>query len=228
MFPGRRGAGRIFHNQVALSGKVPQICCLFGPSAAGGAYIPSLHRPHHHGRGQRLDVPRQPADGRDGRRRDGLARGDGRRPDALHRLGRRRPARRPTTSRPSSWPSSTSPTCPSSWRSDLPAYAPGGAVRAADPAHRARAREPAVRHPRGHRRAGRRRVVLRDQAALRARARHRLRPDGRRDRRHRRQQLGGQGRRALHRQRRQGRALHLAVRRASRSRWSTSPTCRAS
>ncbi len=44
MFPGRRGAGRIFHNQVALSGKVPQICCLFGPSAAGGAYIPSCLR----------------------------------------------------------------------------------------------------------------------------------------------------------------------------------------
>ena len=42
LFPGRRGAGRIFHNQVALSGKVPQICCLFGPSAAGGAYIPSF------------------------------------------------------------------------------------------------------------------------------------------------------------------------------------------
>jgi acetyl-CoA carboxylase carboxyltransferase component len=42
MFPGRRGAGRIFHNQVALSGKVPQVCCLFGPSAAGGAYIPSF------------------------------------------------------------------------------------------------------------------------------------------------------------------------------------------
>ncbi|MFN8045954.1 MAG: acyl-CoA carboxylase subunit beta [Dermatophilaceae bacterium] len=42
MFPGRRGAGRIFHNQVALSGRVPQICCLFGPSAAGGAYIPSF------------------------------------------------------------------------------------------------------------------------------------------------------------------------------------------
>ena len=42
MFPGRRGAGRIFHNQVALSGRVPQVCCLFGPSAAGGAYIPSF------------------------------------------------------------------------------------------------------------------------------------------------------------------------------------------
>lgn len=42
LFPGRRGAGRIFFNQVRLSGRVPQICCLFGPSAAGGAYIPSF------------------------------------------------------------------------------------------------------------------------------------------------------------------------------------------
>jgi acetyl-CoA carboxylase carboxyltransferase component len=42
LFPGRRGAGRIFANQVKLSGKVPQICCLFGPSAAGGAYIPAF------------------------------------------------------------------------------------------------------------------------------------------------------------------------------------------
>ena len=42
LFPGRRGAGRIFYNEVRLSGKVPQICCLFGPSAAGGAYIPAF------------------------------------------------------------------------------------------------------------------------------------------------------------------------------------------
>src|SRR5512134_1450353 len=42
MFPGRRGAGRIFHAQVRLSGQVPQICLLFGPSAAGGAYIPAF------------------------------------------------------------------------------------------------------------------------------------------------------------------------------------------
>jgi acetyl-CoA carboxylase carboxyltransferase component len=42
LFPGRRGAGRIFANQVALSGRVPQVCCLFGPSAAGGAYIPAF------------------------------------------------------------------------------------------------------------------------------------------------------------------------------------------
>ncbi|WP_449539912.1 acyl-CoA carboxylase subunit beta [Ferdinandcohnia sp. Marseille-Q9671] len=42
MFPNRRGAGRIFHNQVRLSGMIPQICILFGPSAAGGAYIPAF------------------------------------------------------------------------------------------------------------------------------------------------------------------------------------------
>ena len=42
MFPGRRGAGRIFHNEVRMSGRVPQVCVLFGPSAAGGAYIPAF------------------------------------------------------------------------------------------------------------------------------------------------------------------------------------------
>src|SRR5471032_1051720 len=42
MFPGRRGAGRIFFLQSQMSGLVPQICLLFGPSAAGGAYIPSF------------------------------------------------------------------------------------------------------------------------------------------------------------------------------------------
>ena len=42
MFPGRRGAGKIFYNQVQASGRIPQVCCLFGPSAAGGAYIPAF------------------------------------------------------------------------------------------------------------------------------------------------------------------------------------------
>src|SRR3954449_6987097 len=42
MFPGRRGAGRIFWNQVRASGSIPQVCALFGPSAAGGAYIPAF------------------------------------------------------------------------------------------------------------------------------------------------------------------------------------------
>ncbi|MCK6256906.1 acyl-CoA carboxylase subunit beta [Fictibacillus sp. KIGAM418] len=42
MFPNRRGAGRIFYNQVKMSGMIPQVCLLFGPSAAGGAYIPAF------------------------------------------------------------------------------------------------------------------------------------------------------------------------------------------
>jgi len=42
MFPGRRHAGRIFFTEVQLSGIVPQVCVLFGPSAAGGAYIPAF------------------------------------------------------------------------------------------------------------------------------------------------------------------------------------------
>jgi acetyl-CoA carboxylase carboxyltransferase component len=40
--PGPRGAARIFHLQVRLSGRVPQVCCLLGPSAAGGAYMPAF------------------------------------------------------------------------------------------------------------------------------------------------------------------------------------------
>src|SRR5436305_1147029 len=42
MFPGRRGAGRIFYMQCQMSGLVPQVCLLLGPSAAGGAYIPAF------------------------------------------------------------------------------------------------------------------------------------------------------------------------------------------
>src|ERR671928_1215442 len=42
MFPGRRHAGRIFFNEVRLSGAVPQVFVLFRPNAAGGAYIPAF------------------------------------------------------------------------------------------------------------------------------------------------------------------------------------------
>lgn len=38
LFPGRRGAGRVFDLQVALSGKVPQICCVFSAHAGGAGY----------------------------------------------------------------------------------------------------------------------------------------------------------------------------------------------
>jgi acetyl-CoA carboxylase carboxyltransferase component len=42
IFPGRYHAGRIFYNEVRLSGVVPQVCVLFGPSPAGSAYLPAL------------------------------------------------------------------------------------------------------------------------------------------------------------------------------------------
>ena len=42
MFPGRRGAGRIFHNEVHLSGVVPQVCPALRPVRGGGAYIPAF------------------------------------------------------------------------------------------------------------------------------------------------------------------------------------------
>jgi acetyl-CoA carboxylase carboxyltransferase component len=42
IFPGRYHAGRIFYNEVQLSGVVPQVCMLFGPSPAGSAYLPAL------------------------------------------------------------------------------------------------------------------------------------------------------------------------------------------
>jgi acetyl-CoA carboxylase carboxyltransferase component len=42
IFPGRFHAGRIFYNEVQVSGVVPQVCVLFGPSPAGSAYLPAL------------------------------------------------------------------------------------------------------------------------------------------------------------------------------------------
>lgn len=42
VFPGRRQGGRVFYNQVQMSGFVPQICILFGPSPAGAAYVPAF------------------------------------------------------------------------------------------------------------------------------------------------------------------------------------------
>ena len=41
-YAGRRAWGNIFFNQIAYSGRVPQVCALFGPSPAGSAYVPAL------------------------------------------------------------------------------------------------------------------------------------------------------------------------------------------
>src|SRR5947207_4808415 len=42
IFPGRLHAGRIFYNEVQLSGVVPKVCILFGPPPGGSAYLPAL------------------------------------------------------------------------------------------------------------------------------------------------------------------------------------------
>ncbi|CAM3589358.1 acyl-CoA carboxylase subunit beta [Smaragdicoccus niigatensis] len=41
-YAGRKAWGNIFYNQIQISGRVPQICALFGPSPAGSAYVPAL------------------------------------------------------------------------------------------------------------------------------------------------------------------------------------------
>jgi acetyl-CoA carboxylase carboxyltransferase component len=41
-YAGRHAWGNIFYNQVQLSGRVPQVCIMFGPSPAGSAYVPAL------------------------------------------------------------------------------------------------------------------------------------------------------------------------------------------
>lgn len=41
-YAGRRAWGNIFYNQVQISGRIPQVCALFGPSPAGSAYVPAL------------------------------------------------------------------------------------------------------------------------------------------------------------------------------------------
>lgn len=42
IFPGRNQGGRTFYNQVKMSGMVPQIALMFGPSPAGAAYTPAF------------------------------------------------------------------------------------------------------------------------------------------------------------------------------------------
>src|SRR2546430_5642164 len=42
LFPGRNQGGRTFYNQVKMSGVIPQIAIMFGPSPAGAAYTPAF------------------------------------------------------------------------------------------------------------------------------------------------------------------------------------------
>ena len=198
LFPGRRGAGHIFYNQVKLSGRVPQICCLFGPSAAGGAYIPSFCDIVIMVEGNAsmyLGSPRMAEmvigetatlEEMGGARMhatvsgcgDNLAVDD---EDAIDQ------ARAWFSYFPKTWREQTA---------DLPERATGAGLRRRPrPQHRARR----VRRARRHRRARRRRQLLRAQAAVRARAGVWSGSARRSLGGHRGQQPGGEGGRAVRR-----------------------------
>src|SRR3990172_7620591 len=174
IFVNRTHAGRIFHNQILLSGVVPQICVLFGPSPAGSAYIPAFcdlvimvdgHASAYLGSprmsematGEKVTMEERGADALQrerARRRAGGRRGGGAgRPHAAPLLHATLLARGDSAR----------------------GGAPAGrrqAHRRADPARA----EPRLRHAASHRQARGRGVVLRDQAAVRAGAHHRARP----------------------------------------------------
>ena len=156
MFPGRRGAGRIFYNQVRLSGAGAAGLPAVRAERRRGRLHPGLLRRRDHAGRQRLDVPGLPADGGDGDRRERQPRGDGRRQDA-HRSLRLRPfprrqRRRGDRDRPSL------PLLHARQLERGAAVGSAGRARlgAADRRDHPRRREPAVRHARADRGAGRR------------------------------------------------------------------------
>jgi len=76
---------RIFQNQIQLSGSVPHAVPALRPVGGPGAPTCPRSATRLHDREKRLHVPRLAAHGRDGDRREGLARGDGRRAHATAR-----------------------------------------------------------------------------------------------------------------------------------------------
>ena len=218
LFPGRRGAGKIFWNQVRASGSIPQVCALFGPSAAGGAYIPAFcdvvvmvegNASMYLGSDRMVEMvtgEKTTLEEMGGARVHCAESGVGHflveteqeALDAVRALpvlpavelaGRRRP-----------------PAEPGAAPANVDLARAGAGERAAGLRHAPLRQGPA-----------RRGVVLRDPRAVGPRGHGRLRPARRRGRRRRRQQLDVQGRRALRRLRRQGDPLRAAVRRVQRA-----------
>ena len=212
LFPGRRGAGRIFYNQNRLSGRVPQICCLFGPSAAGGAYIPAFcdvvfmvegNASMYLGSPRMVEMvvgERTTLEEMGGARMHATVSGsaDNLATDDADAIAQAR---------------AYFGYMPDNWRAPLPRYAaeaPATALTAdVVPANE----RVAFDMHRADRRPGRRRQLLRGQAAVRARGDRRLRPARGPPDRRRRQQLDAQGRRAVRGLGGQGGALHLVLRR---------------
>ena len=230
MFPGRRHAGPHLLQRGQAVGRGAAGLRAVRPERRGRRLHPGVLRRRDHARRQRVDVPRLAADGRDGDRREGLARGDG------------RGARCTPACRAAGTSSSKSDEegidlakrylgyFPSHWEEAPPPAPPAlrRRGRAADPRADPRRREQAVGHARAARRARRRGLVPRGPRALGEGADRRLRAARRARRRDRRQPAEVQGRRAVRRLRRQGRALHLDLQRVRRSRCCSSPTCPAS
>ena len=212
IFPGRFHAGRIFYNEVQLSGVVPQVCILFGPSPAGSAYLPALTDCVIMVDGKASLYVGSP-------RMVEMAIGE---KTTLEELGGAR--MHCTVSGCGDVLAASDEEAIEICRRYL-SYLPGSFSRAARPVepaaeagprHRGdRALRPAqvVRHVRGDRPRDRRGLLLRDQAALRAGDHRGLRADRRTRRRHRGEPAQGQGRRADGRLLRQGGAVHRALQR---------------
>ena len=124
MFPGSRGAGRIFHNQVKLSGSRAAGLRAVRPERRRRRLHSGVLRRGDHARGQRLDVSRLAAHGRDGDRREGHAGGDGRRAHAHRRVRLRASAGQDSTRRASRRRVATSPICPAIGSSSRAAASP--------------------------------------------------------------------------------------------------------
>ncbi len=189
---------------------------------------PRVLRLRRHGGRQRLDVPGQPADGRDGGQRADHAGGDGRRPDALHRLRLRAPPGRDRGAGASRRSAATCPTCPAtggSGRRQAPPGEPEPAdLRALVPASERQAFD-MRRYVRGLVDAG---SLFEIHALWAPRARRRLRPAGRPADRGGRQQPDVQGRRAVRRLGRQGAPGSSSCATRSACRCCSWPTCPAS
>ncbi len=215
-YAGRHAWGNIFFNLVAYSGRVPQVCALFGPSPAGSAYVPALcdltimvreHATMYLGAPRLAEmvtgekVTLEEMGGADMHCR---VSGRGRHAGRERRGGHRRDP-------------GVALVLPADVGTAAAVDHRVGTRRAPfDRRHRARPRGHPVRHAGADRRARRRGHVLPLQGPLRPGTDHRSRPPRRAARRHRRQPDDAQGRRAVQRLVGQGNPVHLDLQRVQR------------
>jgi hypothetical protein len=207
MFPGRRGAGKIFYNQVRLSGYVPQICLLFGPSAAGGAYIPAFCDVVAMVDGNAsmyLGSPRM-AEMVIGEEVTLEEMGGAEMHTSVSGCGDKRVE---SEREAIEWSRDYLSYFPQNWEEDVPTE------EAEEPEEQEESLDELIpANQNRHRPPGRRLRVPRNQGGFRRRARHRVRSHRRAAGRHRREPADAAGRGAVRRFRRQGSAVHQPLRR---------------